>query len=769
RKTVFTGFGSHMKRLNVQALLNNLTWGLDNRIHGATSGNGGTVRSLVHPDDPPVELRARDFSFDPKTLKLRAEAGGGQHGMSFDNRGQKIVSSNSRHLQALMYDERYVGRNPLVPLSKNLIDIPVDGPAAEVYRISPDEPWRIMRTKWRVEGIVPGIIEGGGRVSGYFTGASGGTIYRGDALPPEFLGNAFVGDVGGNLIHRKEIRYNGVEPIAERPADEQEVEFLASTDIWFRPVDFENAPDGSLYVLDMYREVIEHPWSLPEEIKKHLDLNSGNDRGRLYRIVPEDFEAPPPVRLGEMTTAELVETLAHPNGWHRDTAARLLYEKQDREAVPLLENLLENSDQPLGRLHAIYVLDGLGALEAKDLLTPFNDPDDRVRQHAVKAYENLLAERDTNFEAIADQLVTLSADPSPFVRYQLAFTLGEFVHPKRADSLAEIIRIDFEDRWIRAAALNSANDVAGELFSLLAVENELLTEEKFRSLLATLIGMVAAKNEKAEVADVVTFLAKQPPEISFDFIRTFGEGLSRAGSSIVEAAGMEAFEAIVEKAIVTVQNREIPVAVRTDAIRVLAINQISESGPLFLSLLNTDDFEEIQLASIQALDQLDETDQLKNIFEGWDRFTPRIRSEILTVFLKWPARSLLLLQAVKDGSVAKSDLSSTQIDFLREHEKEEIGRLTEDLFPKERDENRAEAIERFQVSLGLSGDIERGRERFQTLCASCHRDGNRGYALGPDLAAMKSAGKESLLANIIDPNAEVAPAYLAYLVETKNG
>lgn len=767
RKTVFTGFGSHMERLNVQALLNNLTWGLDNRIHGATSGNGGTVRSLLYPDEPAIELRARDFSFDPRTLKLRAEAGGGQHGMSFDNRGQKIVSSNSRHLQALMYDERYAGKNPFLSLPRNLIDIPVDGPAAEVYRISPDEPWRIMRTKWRVEGIVSGIIEGGGRVSGYFTGASGGTIYRGDALPPEFLGNAFVGDVGGNLIHRKEIRYDGVEPVAERPEDEQEIEFLASTDIWFRPVDFENAPDGSLYVLDMYREVIEHPWSLPDEIKKHLDLNSGNDRGRIYRIVPETFEEPPPARLGEMTIAELVETLAHSNGWHRDTAARLLYEKQNREAVPLLENLLKNSDQPLGRLHAIYALDGLDALETKHLLVAFDDPDDRVRQHAVKSAEKLLTKMNGDLENLAENLIILSSDSSPFVRYQLAFTLGELAHPGRAIALAEIVKNDFKDRWIRAAVLNSATDVAGELFSILAVEK--IDEQEFRSFLAQLIGLIAAKNEQTEVAAVVKFLANQPAEISFDLIRTFSEGLYRAGSSIVEAAGIDAFEAIVDKAVLTAQNRKIPVAVRSDAIRVLSINQVSKSGPLFLSLLNTEEVDEIQLAAIQALDQLNETDQLAKVLDDWDRFTPRIRSEILTVFLKRPERSVVLLQAIKDKSVARSDLSSTQIDFLREQEQKEISQLTEDLFPKERNENRAKAIERFQVSLGLTGDTNRGADHFRTLCASCHRDGTVGYALGPDLTSLKSAGKESLLANIIDPNAEVAPAYLAYLVETKDG
>ena len=95
-------------------------------------------------------------------------------------------------------------------------------------------------------------------------------------------------------MHRKKIRPDGVIVKAERAADEQKSEFMASTDTWFRPVQFANGPDGCLYVIDMYRETIEHPWSLPESLKKHLDLNSGNDRGRIYRIVPDGFKRRPP-------------------------------------------------------------------------------------------------------------------------------------------------------------------------------------------------------------------------------------------------------------------------------------------------------------------------------------------------------------------------------------------------------------------------------------------------------------------------------------------
>src|SRR5438309_975952 len=180
-----------------------------------------------------------------------------------------------------------------------------------------------------------------------FISATGISIFRGNAWPTEDLGDALVADCGSNLIHRKKIRSNGVALVAERPADEQQVEFIASRDLWFRPVQLANAPDGTLYIADMYREVIEHPWSLPDTIKNLLDLNAGNDRGRIYRIVPDGFKQPKLPRLGRASTKELVATLEHSNGWHRDTAGRLLYQRQDKSAVPLVIDLLEKSKSPL--------------------------------------------------------------------------------------------------------------------------------------------------------------------------------------------------------------------------------------------------------------------------------------------------------------------------------------------------------------------------------------------------------------------------------------
>lgn len=355
-RVVFTGFGPEDSRLNMQALFNSFHWGPDNRIWGAAAASGGRV-TRPGSSQPPIVLRGADFSFDPEKLDFRLENGTAQYGMSFDSFGRRFVCSNSRHVVWVAYERGDVAPNPFFDLPRALTDIADDGAAAPVYRISPDEPWRVVRTRWRVSGVVRGMIEGGGRVSGYFTSATGIHMYWGDAYGDGFRDNVFVGDVGSNLVHRKILRSipGSIQPVATRPEDEQTIEFLRSRDNWFRPASFATGPDGCLYICDMYRETIEHPWSLPPGIKQHLDLNSGNDRGRIYRIEREGFQRSPIPRLSEASDDELRSLARNPsNDWTQTTARRLLYERgQALEAKPRSEpfpSSLASSEPLLDRI-----------------------------------------------------------------------------------------------------------------------------------------------------------------------------------------------------------------------------------------------------------------------------------------------------------------------------------------------------------------------------------------------------------------------------------
>ncbi|HEU0039561.1 MAG TPA: dehydrogenase, partial [Verrucomicrobiae bacterium] len=207
-------------------------------------------------------------------------------------------------------------------------------------------------------------------------GVAGTTVYRGGAFPPEFYGNIFCNDAQNNLVHRRSLVADGVRFRSERL--DQGTEFLRSPDLWFRPVNCVNAPDGTLYVLDLAREVLEAV-HIPMDVVSHLDLTSGRDRGRIYRVMPKGFKRPAQTRLGDFTTDQLVACLENPNSWWRETAHRLLFERQDRSAESSLRNLLRQSPRPQARLLAFWSLAGLRVLSDHDILTALSDPFPAIR------------------------------------------------------------------------------------------------------------------------------------------------------------------------------------------------------------------------------------------------------------------------------------------------------------------------------------------------------------------------------------------------------
>ena len=553
RRVVFTGFGNEVAKLNMQSLMNSFRWGLDNRIHGTASGTPGKVRAVGRPELGTVTFRRGDFSFDPRTLDFRIESGGAQHGMDFDAAGRKFVCSNSHHIQQVMYERRYAGANPNFSPPSPLVDIPVDGASATVFRLSPDEAWRVIRTRWRVAKQVSGPVEGGGRASGYFTAATGMTIYDGHAWPSRFSGDAFIADCGSNLVHRKKLRGGRIQFEAERPGDESDREFLASTDNWFRPVQMEVGPDGALYIADMYREVIEHPWSLPRGIKQHIDLDSGNDRGRIYRVVPQKFAQPRSPRLGQATVGELVAMIDHLNGWHRSTVARLLYERQSQAAVEPLRRLAKRGQTGTGRMIAHYLLATLGALESSDLVLALADESPVVRAHAVRLAEGFLpklapggAEPETAFDSpLAAGLRRMANDPDARVRYQLGWTLGAVRVPGKAVALAALLRHGAGDRWQEVAALNAATGNHAEIIQSLAVDKAFAGSKagtRIVTLLETMAAGRLAKVSDGSAGEYHAQVFKPKATVNPDRARAieqFLPALARRGNA---AAGKAVFE-----------------------------------------------------------------------------------------------------------------------------------------------------------------------------------------------------------------------------------
>jgi putative membrane-bound dehydrogenase-like protein len=761
REVVLTGFG---KDEAGEAMLNSFRWGLDNRFHLSTSLAGGDLRRAGDKNGRPVSIRGQGLLFDPRTYAFELASGGGQHGMSMDDWGLTFVCGNSDPIEILMYERRYIARNPYVRAPAPAVNVAPDGKFTKLFRISPNEPWRVVRTRLRSQGIVAGSDEGG-QPSGFFTGATGVTVYRGDAWPPDYRGSIFVGEVANNLVYRARLQAKGIAFTAAR-ADEGE-EFLASTDNWFRPVQFANAPDGTLYVIDMCREFIEAAVSVPPEILKHLDVSSGIDRGRIYRIVPDGFKQPKPPKLSKASIPDLVTLLEHPNGWHRDTAARLLYERQDLSAVTPLRKLAEHSTSALGRLHAMYALGGLNSLSADLVAHALADSDSHVREHAVR-----LAEAHPSDPVIRCKLEQLIADPEPRVRYQLAFSLGQLAGDAATRALSQLAVRDGHDPWMRLAILSSAADRRALLFQLLWKDQSYRASAAGKTLLLELATEVGAANRPPEIGTVVTAineLSLTADDLSRALVLALVNGAPSSVRDRLTGTAHDLVVRLLQEARQTALDPHRNAIERSQAVRTLSLSNLEQVSQVYQLLLNIRQPQGVQKAVLEMLARYDRTEVPEMVLGSWPTLTPQLRATATETLLSRPAWVGTFLDAVENGKIRPADIDPARVRLLQTSTNAPIRVRTAKLFPKERPGKRQDVVTAYQPALQIKGDAGRGTVLFKNVCSSCHRLDGVGEAIGADLSAIRDRGNASILLNILDPNREVQPRYLTYVISTDDG
>ncbi|MES2594835.1 MAG: PVC-type heme-binding CxxCH protein [Verrucomicrobiota bacterium] len=779
REKVYTGFGTGLKILNVQGLMNSFQWGQDNRIHVlAGGGNRGVIKCLKKPELKEQELGGKDFWFDPLTHEFGLELGGAQYGMSFDNYGRKFGCSNSDHLQYWLYDDRYTARNSFYDMPPSRRSIAVDGGAAEVFRISPDEPWRIIRTRWRIAGVVKGSVEGGGRVSGYFTGATGTTIYRGDAYGPDFVNNSFSGDAGGQLIHRKIIRYakDGINLEGERPEDERGFEFAASKDTWVRVVNFANAPDGCMYVCDMYREVIEHPWSVPDEIKKHLDLNSGNDRGRIWRIVPDKAveRKGQKVTLASASSEELVKALGHPNGWHRDTAQRLLYEKQDKAVAPMLKARFTQDSAELEKIHLLNALATSAALDEDTIASAVADPSAQVRERGT-----VLGSQIKNGGKIAAAVYALGEDPSPRVRFTYASLIHEFY--KRIPGIAgaspegrqaDILKKDGDNPLIVSAILSSEGT---DPFKILQALGDPALPALSDAVAEALLGMIGRQKEDKALAYSIELLAAPNTSATLrqSGLKALATGLRRGSSSIARADKEGKLAAVFTQAAATVQDTQASESSRLQAIELLALATKDQSEAALQTGLKAEESEPLQTAAVKSLNELLGKSANAFLMSAWPALKPKAREAALTALLARDDGALAVLEAMQPQASARAltptDLSASQVQALVKHKNTSIAKLAATVLKSVIPPSREEVVKTFVPSVSMKGDAKAGQIHYLSRCLACHQANGQGIEVGPNFTTVKTKGRDALLTAILEPHKEVASQFIAYTVNTKDG
>jgi len=400
--------GDYGNTTNPEHTANGLLWALDNWIYSANH----TTRFRYDGKG--------NFTREPTTTR-------GQWGITQDDVGRLYHNNNSDPLRADLVPTEYFRRNPylMAPTGGNVGIAPAKLPIWP-GRVTPgvNRGYRTLNEEGKITTV---------------TAACGPLIYRDALFPAEFKGNAFVCEPSANMIKRIIVtEKNGT--VTGTNAYEGS-EFLTSTDERFRPVNLASGPDGALYVVDMYHGILQHRVYMTSYLRQQVeerDLSAGQGMGRIYRIVP-DGTIPVKTKfdLAKASPDSLVRSLRAANSWWRDTTQRLLVERADPASVPLLRELAQSpASPPLGRLHALWTLEGMQQLDRPTVIAALAGRDERVAAAAIRLSEKWLAQ--PNDTEIFQKVVQVDPALDPGIMLQKALSLGASESPAAVTALADL-------------------------------------------------------------------------------------------------------------------------------------------------------------------------------------------------------------------------------------------------------------------------------------------------------------------------------------------
>src|SRR5690625_298520 len=523
REIVFTGFFQD----NQEAQITNLRFNVDNWIYASNHGQHGVIDFKWDPDAEPLDISGADFRFRLDTKEFEREIAPAQFGQDFDHYGERFVTQNTIHIQQMVIPSRYLSRHSYLPSTRAMTDISDHG--LRMYQQTEAPYWRKVRSERRQKQYDEQGLDRIEHIDGHFTGASGGVFYGGDLFPEEFQNNLFTGEVAGNLVHRDVLVHDPKKTVfvAKRAEDEQDKDFLMSTDMWFRPTNFTVGPDGALYLIDYYRQHVETPLSIPEDLKEEMDFLEGSDRGRIYRIVPKGT---PPLSLehikGEKTAADYVDWLTHPNKWYRTQAQRMLIELGDNSVLDDLIELASEHENGAVRLQALYLVEALGGLEEEHVVRALKDEEPGVRIHALR-----LAEL---FPGLVQEVITLREDEYARVVMQSALSMGNFSSPEVIPALADILLKHYSDHWMRLAVLSSEAGSSMALLDHLDKKTSFFEswDKNKERLLHDFTFITAARGNEADVIALAGELGRLPSESAASVWKGFAGGIKRSGGAL---------------------------------------------------------------------------------------------------------------------------------------------------------------------------------------------------------------------------------------------
>ena len=744
-RKLFSGFGTH----NYQARVNSLEYGLDGWVYGSCGLFGGTIsndRGLL-----PVALGDRDFRIKPDDGIIEPATGRTQQGRVRNDWGDWFGCDNSNLAWHYPLADHDLRRNPHFAPERTVVSIPAGPDAAKLFPISTE-----LQT-FKLSGP-----------TGRATAACGLGVYRDDLLGLDYQGNLFTCEPVNLVVHRLKLNADGYTFSGVRADNEREKEFVASTDTWFRPVQAKTGPDGGLWIVDMYRYVIEHPRWIPPEQLKLVDPRAGHDRGRIYRIGPADRKLREWPRLDRFSTEQLVQSLDSPNGWQRDMAGQLLAWRGSKEAAPALIRLQRESTRPEVRLAALSVLDMLGELKTVEVDRGLADQHPGVKRHSAR-----LAVRFLNAApALSSIVVKLLDDEDWQVRLQAAVSLGEWKDQRAGLALAKVLQREAADPIMAAAVFSSlrSESIDAVVSSCLAEKgNARLPDQRLRDLMRSAVALsdgpalsrmaVAATesaNDRFELWQVELIAA----------LSTSTDAAGKSEKSKIDRATLDRLAEAIAKIV-----GQLEVTERGDATRlqdVALVARIPAARQKLLKILplwlSAEKSPEMQTAAVTALAQMPGNEPADALTDHWETYSPALKTQVLSALMgreAWQQKLLAIVPAAEIDATRRQQLLAAPHASVRE--------LAAKRFNGAPSADRQQVLDQFRDVAKMTGDRLRGKQVFAKSCAVCHRLDNVGHAVGPDLAAVSNKTAPFLLQEILDPNRNVDSRYVSYIAVTRDG
>ena len=738
---LFTGF----RLANPQHRINGFTYGLDHSLHLASGDNLSKLKS--ERTGKVVDASGHDVQIWPDSGKIAVTSGRTQYIRSRNDWGEWFGNDNSRPMYHFPIDDAYLKRNEHVTVHGNneqLFHPPVAPPVFPVTAAT--ERFNDLFAANR------------------FTSACSAIIARTDQFAAEAGDDrdvAIICEPVHNLVHRAVLEPQGATYKATRSQNEQESEFLASSDPWFRPVRALIGPDNHLYIVDMYRETIEHPEWIPEAWQAQLDLRAGADRGRIYRVSPIDSEATVPRRFDQRTTVELVELLKSSNGALRDLAQQWIIERSDSAATDSLVRLANDDTNPRARVHAISILAVQEQLELTTLVSALDDSHPGVLMQAIRLAESRL---DSEPELL-DQFAKTAQHHDQRVVLRTAIALGNSKSPIAGQILAQIAGATDLDPWVARAIASSASQHAPTILTQLLRESrqaELSPELLTHLLVTARANGVDIATEFAEIFANSQAEFQSQLALAASFARVLPSGKSEGLTGI--------FQPLYARAIALAADDSSSHSHRCQALQLvgIGIESAEKEKQFLLDLVVPSTPIIVQCEAIDRLSRFYDRQTCDALIQRWTSMSKSVRDHCATKMLERRPWTEQLLTALESGAIPVRDLTAATRQQLAHTGSRSMRVRAERVTRTTGTVEKQGLVRRYLAEMEADRDAVKGAALFKQHCAVCHVSTDDSQAVGASLDNLTDRSDQAIVTAVLDPNRAVDPKYQSYVIQTQD-